>query len=160
MNAARLLAEASALGAHFRLAGGRVKVAASRPLPADLLAELRDRKDEIARALATNTTPYAAAFDDLCRARPAGVSESRWRLVTTDAGRFLDRWGTTAVALGWPARDLFERVEYGAHGLLWELEGRAVVALTEGGAMLGENAGTLRAWFARPLGRSANAATA
>ncbi len=160
MNAARLLAEASALGAHFRLVDGRVKVAAPRPLPVDLMGELRARKDEIARTLSASSTPYTTAFDDLRRACPAGVAETRWRLAVADAGQFLDRWGTTAAAFEWPAPDLFDRTEHGADGLLWELGGRAVVALTAGGAMLGENATTSRAWYARPLERRTDAATA
>lgn len=94
---------------------------------------------------------YADAFAELQNHRPDGVTEERWRLAIDDAGRFLDQWGEKASAFGWSASDLFDHVERGAHGLLWELDGRNVIALTIDGAALGENATTLWAWFARPL---------
>ncbi|WP_157934356.1 hypothetical protein [Microvirga ossetica] len=42
-----------------------------------------------------------------------------------DAGRFLDRYGHEAAALGWLAADLFS-----ADGFAWILKGAAVVNLT------------------------------
>lgn len=94
---------------------------------------------------------YADAFADMQNHRPEVVTEERWRQAIDDAGRFLDQWGEKATAFGWPASDLFDHAEHGAHGLLWELDGRPVLALTADGAALGENATTLWAWFARPV---------
>ena len=103
---------------------------------------------------------YAEAFVAMMAYRPPDVIDARWCRAIDDAGRFLDAWGTTAAALGWTRADLFERAERGAHGLLWELDGRVVVALAEDVAAIGEGGGTARAWFARPIGRRADAATA
>ena len=50
-----------------------------------------------------------------------------------DAGRFLDRHGHDAAALGWLAADLFS-----ADGLAWVLKGAAVVNLTATAATLSD----------------------
>lgn len=104
-------------------------------------------------------TAYAEAFADMMAHRPPDMTDVRWFRALDDAGRFLDRWGTTAVALGWTPSDLFERTKRGAHGLAWELDGSAVVALGSDVAVIGEGATTARAWFARPIGRRRDAAT-
>lgn len=105
-------------------------------------------------------TVFAEAFASLMATCPPDVTEARWRQAIDDAGRFLDAWGTTAADLGWTGLDLSDRAERGAHGLVWELDSRAVVALGEGVAAIGEGVTTARAWFARPIGRRADAATA
>lgn len=103
---------------------------------------------------------YAEAFAAMMAHRPPDVIDARWCRAIDDAGRFLDRWGTTAAALGWTTADLFTRTACGAHGLVWELDGRAVVAIGEDVAAIGEGTTTARAWFARPIGSRADAATA
>ena len=76
---------------------------------------------------------------------PAHVELDRWRQVVEDGRRFLATWGRQADALGWTARDLFglhrppenphpsyrRLSRYDATGLIWLLEGREVIALTE-----------------------------
>lgn len=95
-------------------------------------------------------TVFAEAFASLTTACPDAVHEGQWWQAIDDASRFLDRWGDTATALGWSVADLFERVDVGCCGLVWELAGRDVIAITETTAVLGPNDRTERAWFARP----------
>jgi hypothetical protein len=83
-----------------------------------------------------------AAHQSKC---PELVELDRWQQATSDAETFLAKWGAQAHALGWTARELF-----GLHpvpewpavnfsrlsrrdslGLIWLLQGRPVVALTE-----------------------------
>ena len=94
---------------------------------------------------------YADAFLAIQITSPEGVAESRWRQAIDDASRFLDRWGSTAAALGWPAADLFEFTATGCSGLAWQLQGREVIALTADEAILSTNDRTERAWFCRPF---------
>jgi hypothetical protein len=52
------LARAAALGVELRLeADGQVRITADAPPPADLLAELRERRDEVVRLLANGRRP-------------------------------------------------------------------------------------------------------
>lgn len=97
---------------------------------------------------------YADAFIALQAAPPEGASEMRWRQAIDDAGRFLDRWGTTAAALSWAATDLFEFIPTGCSGLAWELAGREVIVLTSDTAILSPTGSTDRAWFCRPISAS------
>jgi hypothetical protein len=71
-----------------------------------------------------------AAFQIGC---PVGRSVEGWQRAVDDAGRFIDRHGHEAAALGWLAADLFA-----ADGLAWVLEGAAVVNLTATAAMLSD----------------------
>jgi len=97
---------------------------------------------------------YAEVFASLMATCPDGVPEGRWWQAIDDAGRLLDAWGDRAVDLGWTSADLFGRAQRGAHGLVWELGGRNVLALTETTAALGPDDRTERAWFAKPIGRT------
>ncbi len=76
---------------------------------------------------------------------PDLVPIDRWQLAVQDGRRFLAQWGEQAQALGWTAKDLFGLQTPGAKphpsysrlsrydetGLIWLLQGRPVVALTE-----------------------------
>jgi hypothetical protein len=76
---------------------------------------------------------------------PDLVPVGRWQVAAEDGRRFLARWGDQAEALGWTARDLFglhqpptpphpsysRLSRYDETGLIWLLQGRPVVALTE-----------------------------
>jgi hypothetical protein len=76
---------------------------------------------------------------------PDHVEHHRWRQAVDDGGRFLATWGTQAEALDWTARELFglhqppekphpshrRLSRYDETGLIWLLEGREVVELTE-----------------------------
>ena len=90
-------------------------------------------------------SPYAEPFDAFAHACPPYVEMYRWRQCVSDGRQFLDQWGPQAEALGWTARDLFglhtppsepapryrRLSRYDEIGLVWLLEGREVVALTE-----------------------------
>jgi hypothetical protein len=83
-----------------------------------------------------------AVLDSRC---PDQIEHERWRQAVEDGGRFLATWGEQAQALGWTARDLFglhkppenphpsyQRLSrYDETGLIWLLQGREVIALTE-----------------------------
>jgi hypothetical protein len=76
---------------------------------------------------------------------PEFVENDRWQQAVRDAETFLQRWSEQAQTLGWTARDLFglhpvpdrhapsyrRLSRYDATGLIWLLQGRPVIALTE-----------------------------
>jgi len=76
------------------------------------------------------------------------VPLDRWQQAVADGKTFLAQWGEQAEALGWTAKDLFGLLTVPGHakpsfnrlsrydetGLVWLLDGRRVVALTEGTA--------------------------
>jgi len=82
--------------------------------------------------------------------RPDYVQVARWQQCAEDGRRFLTTWGTQAERLGWTAGDLFglhqpppdphpsyERLSRrDCTGLLWFLNGRPVVALTDQSAII------------------------
>jgi hypothetical protein len=88
---------------------------------------------------------YRKVFLHLQRKPPALIPVERWQRCVQDARRFLAKWGSQAEALGWSSADLFglhkppdkphssynRLSRYDATGLVWLLEGRKVVALTE-----------------------------
>src|SRR6516165_4971368 len=92
-----------------------------------------------------------AALEARC---PDLVPPERWQLAVDDGRRFLARWGDQAEALGWTSRDLFglhkppapphprysRLSRYDETGLMWLLQGRPVVAITEATAAI-ENPG-------------------
>jgi hypothetical protein len=88
---------------------------------------------------------YRKVFTHLQLKPPALVPVQRWQQAVEDGKRFLAKWGEQAQALGWSSADLFGLHEiptkphpsysrlsrYDCTGLIWLLEGRPVVALTE-----------------------------
>jgi hypothetical protein len=95
-----------------------------------------------------------AAFEAGC---PDLVPVVRWRQAVEDGRAFLARWGDQAEALGWSPRDLFglhnppakphpsytRLSHYDETGLIWLLQGREVVALTEATASIKGTTGTI-----------------
>jgi hypothetical protein len=89
--------------------------------------------------------PYGKSFAALRSKYPELVETDRWQQAVLDAETFLATWGEQAHALGWTARELFglhpipERPapnfrrlsRYDSTGLIWLLQGRPVIALTE-----------------------------
>jgi hypothetical protein len=98
---------------------------------------------------------YRRTFTALQLKPPALVERRRWRQCVQDGSKFLARWGEQAEAFGWSSADLFglhqvpERPHpsygrlsrYGQTGLVWLLQGREVIALTETTASI-RNPGT------------------
>jgi hypothetical protein len=89
---------------------------------------------------------------------PELVEPERWQQAIHDANSFLATWGAQAHTLGWTARELFglhavpERPaatyrrlsRYDETGLIWLLQGRAVVALTETEAAILGHSGAIQ----------------
>lgn len=101
-------------------------------------------------------TRYRKVFAHLQLKPPALVPVGRWQQAVEDGKRFLAKWGEQAQALGWSSADLFGLHEipakphpsysrlsrYDATGLIWLLEGRPVVALTETAATIRNSSDT------------------
>jgi hypothetical protein len=109
--------------------------------------------------LEPSSAVFAKALAALERRCPDYVEANRWWQGVEDGRRFLARWGDQAGALGWTAEDLFglhtppERPHpsyrrlrrYDATGLIWLLQGRPVVALTEATAAIQSLTGAISA---------------
>jgi hypothetical protein len=88
---------------------------------------------------------------------PDHVPADRWQAAVEDGRAFLAKWGEQAEALGWAARDLFglhtppekphpsytRLSRYDETGLIWLLQGRPVVALTEATAAIQNPSGAV-----------------
>lgn len=88
---------------------------------------------------------YGSVLTALRSKCPALVETDRWDQAIRDADSFLAKWGQQAEALGWTARELFglhpvpaqpaptfrRLARYDNTGLIWLLQGRPVIALTE-----------------------------
>src|SRR5215831_10202088 len=93
---------------------------------------------------------YRRTFAHLQLKPPALVEVERWQQCVRDGGRFLAKWGEPAQALNWSSADLFALIEIPEHpspsfnrlsrydrlGLIWLLQGREVIALTEATASI------------------------
>jgi hypothetical protein len=107
--------------------------------------------------LCRGPSPYEPTVEALERRCPNYVERERWQQAVEDGRRFLTRWGGQAEALGWTARDLFglhtppmrpgafyrRLSRYDETGLVWLLQGRPVVALTEVTAAIQGASGTI-----------------
>lgn len=91
---------------------------------------------------------YAMAWAHLQAGPPVGIDHTRWMQARADAGAFLDKWGAAAARLGWPVHHLFEAPRGWIGGLVWEIGGGAVVALTDRQAIIAQ--GTRKLWFCIP----------
>ena len=81
---------------------------------------------------------WAEGFARLDLASPLpGFSPACWRQLIDDGGRFLDRWGLEAAALGWRAEDVFgvhpgaPATRYDAMGLVTLIRGGLVERITD-----------------------------
>jgi hypothetical protein len=118
-------------------------------------SDISDKRAAIERSVVPQT-PFGrfcrfgrtlSALEGRC---PDLVPVERWQRAVEDSRTFLAKWGEQAEALGWTARDLFglhtpsetprpnysRLSRYDATGLVWLLEGREVVALTEATAAI------------------------
>jgi hypothetical protein len=147
-------------GGAIALQGDRLRLSAAKPLPQELLEEVRLHKtdliDHLQRARQSRLEQPAAAppgvaasppneavaiwADGVARLAstlpPRAYPEQAWQQLIVDAGRFLDCWGQQAVALGWPGWELFgchKRAPWGriqGMGLVLLLHGDQLAALT------------------------------
>jgi hypothetical protein len=88
---------------------------------------------------------FCRTFSTLQSRCPAHIPVARWQQCVEDGRVFLSRWGEQAEVLGWTARDLFglhkppeqphpgynRLSRYDETGLIWLLQGREVIAMTE-----------------------------
>jgi hypothetical protein len=88
---------------------------------------------------------FCRSFQELERRCPLYVEAADWQQATEDGRKFLASWGEQAETLGWTVRELFglhampecppvsyrRLSRYDETGLIWFLQGRAVVALME-----------------------------
>jgi hypothetical protein len=95
-----------------------------------------------------------AALEARC---PDHVPTVRWQQAVEDGRAFLAKWGGQAEPLGWSARDLFglhqppakprpsysRLSRYDHTGLVWLLQGRSVLALTDGTAAIKNATGAI-----------------
>jgi hypothetical protein len=86
---------------------------------------------------------WAEGFARLDRQQPlAGYSDSQWRQIIDDSGRFLDSWGPKAAGLVWTVADVFgldprsPRNRYDAMGLVFLIGGGQITALDERSATI------------------------
>jgi hypothetical protein len=100
---------------------------------------------------------FRRAFSALESGRPELVSVARWQQCVEDGRAFLARWGDQAEALGWSPRDLFglpkppekphprysRLSRYDETGLVWLLQGRDVLALTDSIAGIENSTGNI-----------------
>jgi hypothetical protein len=107
--------------------------------------------------LENHPSPYARVFAALEARCPDLIEPADWQQAAEDARRFLATWGERAEALGWTPRDLFglhkipdkprpsyrRLSRYDETGLVWLLDGRPVVALTEATAAIQSPTGTV-----------------
>jgi hypothetical protein len=118
----------------------------------------------------TSTRPFSRfcrfcrPFAELEERRPDYVDTVSWQAAVEDARRFLTTWGAQAERLGWTDKDLFGLHEPPAQpaatyrrlsrhdcaGLLWCLNGRPVIALTDQAATIAATAGSRLTWRRRP----------
>jgi hypothetical protein len=98
--------------------------------------------------------PVLAALEARC---PDRIPAERWWQAIEDGRCFLARWGDQAHALGWTAKDLFGLLPIPEHakpsfnrlsrydetGLIWLLDGRRVVALSEDRAAIQSPSGNV-----------------
>lgn len=86
---------------------------------------------------------------------PDWMTPGRWEMLLHDAERFLDRWSSTAHAMGWTALDLFgvhptrPTVRFDVMGLLLLLQGGEIIALTPESASIKRPSGAVLR-FPRP----------
>jgi hypothetical protein len=166
MNAAEVLIAVREAGASLRVEGDSLVASnASRIAPA-IKAAIRECKPQIIAALRPacrveivvlpQAARYRKVFAHLQLKPPTLVPVGRWQQAVEDGKRFLAKWGEQAESLEWSSEDLFGLHEipdkphpsyqrlsrYDCTGLIWLLEGREVVALTEAAATIKNSSDT------------------
>ena len=149
MNAAEILTAVRASGASLRVEGGSLVASNASRLPPEIKTAIRENKPQIITALSVGR--YRKVVAEALMSQAAGaVPEDRWQRCVEDGRRFLAQWGSQAEALGWNSltysacthrrrtrtRATAACRRYDATGLIWLLQGRPVIALTEATAAI------------------------
>ena len=146
MNAAEILTAVREAGAALRVEGGSLVASNASRLPPEIKTAIRENKPQIITALSVAPRfgrSLSASGSPKCPGRVSPRIGGNRRSRTPR--HFLAEWGEQAEALGWDSRDLFglhtppanphpcysRLCRYDETGLVWLLEGRPVVALTE-----------------------------
>ena len=101
--------------------------------------------------------PYSRVIAALEARCPDLIPADRWQAAVGDGRAFLVKWGEQAEALGWTVRDLFglhkspekphpsysRLSRYDETGLVWLLQGRDVLALTDSIAGIENSTGNI-----------------
>jgi hypothetical protein len=117
-------------------------------------SEIRGGRSLISQFASSQQRLSLAAIESRC---PDHVAADHWQQAVDDGRRFLAQWGEKAEALGWSAGDLFglhtapaqphpsyrRLSRYDETGLVWLLQGRPVVALTEATAAIQSSTGAI-----------------
>jgi hypothetical protein len=179
MSATDVLRAARAAGILIEIDGNDLALEAAAEPPANVLAALSSYKHEIVALLRPDTAApdeveeertaivehdgriprsWAEGFARLHPDRPSGdVPLLRWQQFVDDIGKFLDGgWAEKAAALNWGPLALFgcdrdkpfARVD--CSGLLWLLNGRRLVALSENTAAIETRTGARQTFRRRP----------
>jgi hypothetical protein len=121
--------------------------------------DLAATAENVARANRQNcqNPPYWRTLTVLEAVCPNLVQVDRWQQAVEDGRAFLETWGKQAESLGWSSRDLFDLhmapprphpsyrrlSRYDETGLIWLLQGRLVVALTDSTAAIENPTGAI-----------------
>ena len=145
MNATQIVKEATAIGIDIAIDGDDLLLKSAVQPPRAVVDLISRHKADILLLLWLGDSGFADAFAALEHKRPDYVELERWQKCLADTRQFLRNWGRQADALGWTAPDLlglhrpplqphpsYQRLSrYDETGLLWLLQGRLVLALTE-----------------------------
>jgi hypothetical protein len=175
MTAAPVIEAVRRAGGRILVRGAHLRLSAPEPLPDTLIAEVRQHKAEIldlldtaAPAISDRQRPSASPVETSIERWRRGVArlssmlpppsypERAWAQLLADAERFLDRWGTQAARLGWPAWELFgchRRAPFGrieGMGLVLLLRAKELVALTDAEAAIRTATGAHQTYRRKP----------
>jgi hypothetical protein len=148
----------AALASSAALAGGPVQSQYIEPA-ADTWTDAEEERAAIVEYDGGAPRAWAEGFTRLDPNNPPGdVPARRWLRFIDDCGRFLDGgWAARAVALGWGPLDLFgcnrerpfARIDH--MGLLWLLNGRAIVEMQCDHAIIETLGGVRQTYRRRPV---------
>ncbi len=169
MSAAEAVRIARAAGIELTLDGNGLLIDAASEPSSSIMEELRRHKLEIVELLRSDRDcfggrqptaepePYGEVIAELRSKCPDHIEHDHWQQAIQDADNFLARWSAQAQALGWTTRELFglhavparpapgysRLSRYDETGLIWLLNGRPVVALTEATAAIRHPSGNI-----------------
>jgi hypothetical protein len=173
MTAAEIIVAVQRVGATLRVEGESLVASNASRIAPGIKTAVRERKPELISALLAPTLGpgckvtvveipatglrYRRTYAHLQLKPPAYTPEDRWRQCVEDGRAFLQQWGESAPRLGWTSADLFSLAllpdtphpsyrrlsRYDQTGLIWLLEGRPVVALTEAIASIRNPSGSI-----------------
>jgi hypothetical protein len=180
MSAVPLIEAVQRAGGAIALQGDRLRLSAAKPLPQELLEEVRLHKTDLIDHLQrARQSKFGQAAAETLRNRPSppvegiadwadGVTrlaaippprtypEHAWRQLIVDAERFLRGWAAQGHRLGWRDWEIFgchRRAPWGriqGMGLVLLLRGDEIAALTESEAAIRTRTGAHQTYRRKP----------